>query len=98
GLKNRFVRHVPDRRFWALDPRLHRSMFFGDVHGGTLAFRRTIWTAGIRYPEVDLAEDALRLQQATARGYRLLKLENRGSFVYMRHSKNAWRFDAGTFV
>jgi hypothetical protein len=38
------------------------------------------------------------LQQATARGHRLLKLENRGSFIYMRHAKNAWRFDAGSFL
>lgn len=98
GLENRFVLQVPDGRFWTMDPRLHRSMFVGDVHGGTLAYRRRIWTAGIRYPEVDLAEDAALLRQATASGHRLLKLENLGSFVYMRHSRNAWRFDAGSFL
>jgi glycosyltransferase involved in cell wall biosynthesis len=98
GLENRFVLQVPDRRFWTVDPRLHKSMFVGDVHGGTLVFRRSIWTAGIRYPEVDLAEDAMFLQQATGRGNRLLKLENQGSFVYMRHSRNAWSFTAGSFL
>jgi len=98
GLENRFVLQVSDRRFWTVDPRLHRSMFVGDVHGGTLAFRRAIWTGGIRYPEVDLAEDAAFLRQATTNGHRLLKLENQGSFVYMRHSRNAWRFDTGSFL
>jgi glycosyltransferase involved in cell wall biosynthesis len=98
GLENRFVLQMPDRRFWTVDPRLHRSMFVGDVHGGTLVFRRALWSGGVRYPEIDLAEDAALLQQALARGGRLLKLENLGSFVYMRHSRNAWRFDAGSFL
>jgi glycosyltransferase involved in cell wall biosynthesis len=98
GLENRFVLQMPDRRFWTLDPRLHRSMFVGDVHGGTLVFRRAIWMAGVRYPEVDLAEDARFLQLATASGRRLLKLENQGSFVYLRHSRNAWRFEVGSFL
>lgn len=98
GLENRFVLQVPDRMFWTVDPRLHRSMFVGDVHGGTLVYRRSIWTAGIRYPEVDLGEDAMLLRQAASRGHRLLKVENLGAFVYVRHSKNAWRFKAGSFL
>jgi hypothetical protein len=73
-------------------------MFVGDVHGGTLVFRRAIWTGGVRYPELDLAEDARFLQLATAAGRRLKKLDNQGSFVYLRHSRNAWRFDAGSFL
>jgi hypothetical protein len=73
-------------------------MFVGDVHGGTLVFRRAIWTSGVRYPEIDLAEDAMFLQQATSRGKRLLRLDNRGSFVYLRHGGNAWRFETGTFL
>ena len=97
GLES-FVLELPERRFWTTAPRLHRAMFVGDVHGGTLVFRRAIWTSGVRYPEVDLAEDAAFLQQATARGQRLLRLDNRGSFVYLRHGKNAWRFAPGTFL
>ena len=98
GLENRFVLQMPDRRFWTVEPHLHRSMFVGDVHGGTLVFRRAIWAAGVLYPEVDLAEDARFLQLATGAGRRLVKLENDGSFVYLRHSKNAWRFEAGSFL
>ena len=98
GLENRFVLQMPDRRFWTVEPRLHRTMFVGDVHGGTLVFRRSIWISGVRYPEVDLAEDAMLLQHATSRGQRLLKLANEGAFIYLRHSRNAWRFDAGSFL
>ncbi len=98
GLENRFVLQMPTAKFWTVDRRLHRSMFVGDVHGGTLVFRRAIWTSGVRYPEVDLAEDAMFLQQATSRGKRLLRLDNQGSFVYLRHGGNAWRFETGTFL
>jgi len=98
GLENRFVLQMPDRKFWTIDRRLHRSMFVGDVHGGTLVFRRAIWASGVRYPEIDLAEDAMFLQQATSRGKRLLRLDNPGSFVYLRHGSNAWRFETGTFL
>jgi len=98
GLENRFVLQMPGGKFWTVDRRLHRSMFVGDVHGGTLVFRRALWTSGVRYPEVDLAEDAMFLQQATSRGKRLLRLDNQGSFVYLRHGGNAWRFETGTFL
>jgi len=98
GLENRFVLQMPQRKFWTVDRRLHQSMFVGDVHGGTLVFRRSIWTEGTRYPDVDLAEDAMLLQQAVRRGMRISRLENHGSFVYLRHMRNAWQFDTGTFL
>jgi len=98
GLENRFVLQMPLGRFWTTTRALHRSMFVGDVHGGTLLFRRSIWTAGARYPEVNLAEDAAFLREAVRRGRRLLRIDNDGTFVYVRHHRNAWRFDSGTFL
>lgn len=98
GLENRFVLQMPHGRFWTTNRQLHRSMFVCDVHGGTLVFRRSIWTAGVRYPEVDLAEDAAFVRDAVRRGKRLARIDNDGAFVYVRHQGNAWQFDTGTFL
>ncbi|HLK88357.1 MAG TPA: glycosyltransferase [Polyangia bacterium] len=98
GLESRFVLELPSERFWALEPSLHRKMFTGDVHGGTLAYHRALYEQGLRYPPVNLAEDAAFLRAALHRGRRLLRLPGDGVFVYVRHGTNAWRFQAGRFV
>jgi O-antigen biosynthesis protein len=98
GLENRFVLQMPVGRFWTTNRQLHRSMFVCDVHGGTLVFRRSIWTAGVRYPEVNLAEDAAFVRDAVRRGKKLARIDNDGTFVYVRHHRNAWQFDTGTFL
>jgi glycosyltransferase involved in cell wall biosynthesis len=91
GLENAFVLEPADGRFWTTRRDLHRQMFMGDVHGGTLVFRKQLFADGLRYPEVSLAEDAWLLHMALKRGKRLLKLSNPGVFVYMRHGRNAWK-------
>ncbi len=91
GLENAFVLEPADGRFWTTRRDLHRQMFLGDVHGGTLVFRKQLFTDGLRYPEVSLAEDAWLLHAALKRGKRLLRLSNPGVFVYMRHGRNAWK-------
>ena len=98
GLANAFVLEAARGVVWTTSDDLHRRMFVGDVHGGTLVFRKAIWDAGVRYPEVDLAEDAGLLRRAISRGRRLLRLANPGVFVYVRHGRNAWRFEAGSFL
>lgn len=98
GLENRFILQMPLGRFWTVNRHLHRTMFVGDVHGGTLVYRRAIWTAGSRYPEVNLAEDAAFLRDVLRRGRRVVRVENAGTFVYVRHGRNAWKFETGTFL
>ncbi|HEV2861671.1 MAG TPA: glycosyltransferase [Pyrinomonadaceae bacterium] len=99
GLIGDVVMELPGCRFWSVLPGLHASMFVGDVHGGTLAFGRTLVERGIRYPEANLAEDAALLRQALARGLRLSRLANDGRFVYVRHTRNAWgEFVPGNFL
>jgi len=83
---------------WTCSPELHRKLFIGDVHGGTLVYWRRIWERGVRYPEVSLAEDARFLQLACRRGARLQKLPRAYSFVYLRHDSNAWRFPLGAYL
>ena len=98
GLENAYVLVLPVGDFWTTTADLHRRMFVGDVHGGTLVYRKALFDQGLRYPEVNLAEDAHLIQQACRRGRRLARLANEGSFVYVRHGRNAWRFETGRFL
>ena len=98
ALQNCFVLEVSDRRFWTITPDLHRMMFAGNVTGGTAAFRRQLWEGGIRYPEVNITEDAAFLNDAMRRGRKLERIENDSLFVYVRHGSNTWRFSPGSFL
>lgn len=99
GLVSDYVLELPSGDFWTTLPHLHRRMFVGDVHGGTLVYRSSLLESGIRYPETNLAEDAALIRQAASRRQRLLRLSNPGVFVYVRHGSNAWReYAPGTFL
>jgi glycosyltransferase involved in cell wall biosynthesis len=99
GLENAFVLELPAGVFWTSHPRLHQQLFVGNVHGGTLVYRKELLAEGLRYPEINLAEDASLLHGAMRRGKRLLRLSNPGVFVYVRHGRNAWReFAPGRFI
>jgi glycosyltransferase involved in cell wall biosynthesis len=98
GLENRYVLELPAEQFWTIGAALHQRMFVGDVHGGTLAFRRELYERGLRYPAANLAEDAAFLRAALRWRMRLSRLRNDGAFVYVRHGGNAWRFKAGQFL
>lgn len=99
GLENSFILELSDGTLWTMTPELHRRMFVGDVHGGTLVYRKNLFLEGLRYPEINLAEDAMMLRQATRSGKVLRKLSNPGVFIYMRHGKNAWaKWQSGKFV
>ncbi len=99
GLENAFVLQLPTGEFWTTNPQLHKQLFVGNVHGGTLVYRKDLLAQGLRYPEINLAEDAYLLHYATRRGKRLVRLSNPGVFVYVRHGQNAWRqFAPGRFL
>jgi len=85
-------------KFWTITPELHRTMFVGDVSGGTLMYRRAIWAAGIRYPPANLAEDASFLRRAMHHGNRLARIDEEGAYVYVRHGMTSWRFPTGSFI
>jgi O-antigen biosynthesis protein len=83
---------------WTCSPELHRRLFVGDVHGGTLVYWRRVWQRIAHYPAVSLAEDALFLREACRRGARLQKLPHANSFVYIRHNSNAWSLPLGAYI
>jgi glycosyltransferase involved in cell wall biosynthesis len=89
---------LPRWEFWCCSEELHRRMFFADVHGGTLVFRRSLWREGAGYPDCSLAEDAGFLQSCLRRGARLERMEGRGVFLYLRHAGNTWDFRCGSFL
>lgn len=98
GLTMRHLLQLSSGEFWTASDDLHRRMFVGDVSGGTLVFRRSLFAGGLRYPDTNLAEDAALIRAATARGHVLERIENLGTYVYVRHNTNAWQFEPGRFV
>lgn len=89
---------LPKWRFWRCSPQIFRRMFVGDVHGGTLVFQRSLFEQGIRYPDESLAEDASFLYRCNRRGARLQRIPGDDLFIYLRHSKCAWKFDCGEHI
>jgi glycosyltransferase involved in cell wall biosynthesis/GT2 family glycosyltransferase len=98
GLASDVFFDLPQWQFWSCTSALHRRLFLGDVHGGTLVYRRKVWEQLARYPDASLAEDAAFLRQATARAARLRKVPGAGVFIYVRHGANAWSFRCGQHV
>jgi glycosyltransferase involved in cell wall biosynthesis len=98
GLENSYLLELPEVRFWLTRAGLHARMFTGDVHGGTLVYWKRLISEGLRYPAINLAEDAALIYAALRARKRLSRLPNRGVFVYVRHGRNAWQFQPGQFL
>lgn len=84
-------------RSWRLGPQLHRTMLRRDVYGGTIAFRRVLWTRH-RFPDRSLAEDADFLDRVVVGGARLHRVSGQGCYVYIRHGSNTWQVRAGRAI
>jgi len=98
GLQETLFFELERWQFWRCTPALHQRLFVGDVHGGTLVFRKRLWELAGGYPNRSLAEDAALLRLMQRRGGRLLKLPNRDLFIYLRHAANAWSFTCGQYL
>jgi glycosyltransferase involved in cell wall biosynthesis len=98
GLRDQLCFDPPRWKFWACEPMLHRQIFVEDAMGETLVFRRACWEKLSRYLDCSLAEDAISLRQAVARGARLTRISDPGLLLYLRHYGNTWQFECGKFV
>ncbi len=98
GLDARWFLDLNTREFWTLSAALHQRLFAGNIAGGTLAFERSIWESGVRFPIANLAEDAHFLLRAQKKGAHLLNVSNDNLFIYMRHGNNSWKFKTGNFL
>jgi glycosyltransferase involved in cell wall biosynthesis len=81
--------------FWTCSPELHRRLWFANVAGGTLVFRRHVWERLAQYPDQSLAEDGFFLREALRRGAKLARIDRERLFIYLRHGKNSWSFTCG---
>jgi O-antigen biosynthesis protein len=84
--------------FWRCNSRIFKRMFVGDVHGGTLVFRRSLFEAGMRYPDQSFGEDAYFLYQCNRKGAQISGVMSDSSFIYVRHGHSTWQFDCGTHL
>lgn len=97
GLKTVCMLDVLDGTFWACRADLHARMFYADLHGGTIAYLRSVWERLARFPDSSLAEDASFLRALSGRAA-IRPQENADTFVYVRHGANAWEFVCGRAV
>lgn len=91
GLTCAHVLEVDGARWWEPSEKLKRRMFPEGFHSGTLAFRRSYYVGGCRYPEISLGEDRAMLLSLMRRKARILALEGTDMFAYVRHGSNTWR-------
>ncbi len=97
GLANHCMLHLATGQFWRITSHLHKRMFVGDIHGGTIVYKKDL-LKGFRYPETDLAEDAALVRRALGQKKQIVRVEEDGLFVYTRHGRNAWQFELGSFL
>lgn len=98
ALKNTLFFSTSNHQFWSCKPALLERMCVFGVLGGTAAFRKKIWSDGLRFPDCSLAEEAAFIKEAVLNGARLKKLDNDGTFIYVRHNLNTWRFETGKYL
>lgn len=98
GLNNFRFHEIQTGLYWVCTPALFNRLFVENVAGGTLVFLKMLWEDHNAYPPVSLREDADFLMSVIRKGARLERIDGRELFIYMRHSANTWRFNAGTFL
>ncbi len=83
-------------QIWSTREREALDPHFGPIEslaGGTIATRRDLWRRVGGYPDASIGEDIGFLQRIADAGGRVVGITNLGSYVYVRHGCNSWRFD-----
>ena len=98
GVDAKYFYDLRQDRFWSCAPSLHGRMFFADVLGRSIVYYKELWGDRVHYADASLAEDAAFLRAALVRKAKLIKLQNSGKVIYIRHRDNAWQFECGQFL
>jgi O-antigen biosynthesis protein len=97
GLTGTCFFELDEWAFWTCSSELHRRIFVEDVSGGTLVYHKRVFQDLAKYPNASLAEDAIFLRAALNRGARLERISAAGTYLYVRHGANTWRFRSGRY-
>lgn len=89
GLTMDVVVNLNDFTAWRCTPTLHKEIFANDVHGGTLMYRTSLWNNRASFENKSTGEDGGFLRLVRSQGARLAKVENAGSFIYVRR-ESTW--------
>ena len=98
GLQDFLFLVRPTGEFWSASSSTFAKMFFANIAGGTLAYRKEMWRRHGPYPEISLREDAVFLEKALRHGARLVRVPGVDLFMCVRHDANTWKFHAGKFL
>jgi hypothetical protein len=96
GIGVNLLLDVRSMQIWSTRERQAADPLFGPVEslaGGTTAVRKDIWRQVNGYPDLSNGEDVGFLARVADAGGRILAISNQGSYVYVRHGRNSWRFD-----
>jgi hypothetical protein len=96
GIGVNLLLDVRSMQIWSTRERQAADPIFGPVEslaGGTTAVRKDIWRRVNGYPDTSNGEDVGFLARVADAGGRILAISNQGSYVYVRHGRNSWRFD-----
>jgi glycosyltransferase involved in cell wall biosynthesis len=97
GLHNIVFYEKDAGRCWVPTEKIFKNIFVENVHGGSLAFLKTVWEH-CRYPNWKTGEDAGFLERAIRLGARLERVNGYDCFVYVRHQSNTWKFQENNFT
>jgi glycosyltransferase involved in cell wall biosynthesis/predicted O-methyltransferase YrrM len=98
GLRAELFYDLRTGKLWRLSSELHRRMFFADVHGRSMAFRREVYDRGARYSHCSLGEDVGFLRQASSCGAHVAGMPSGNRLLCIRHGANTWSFCCGQFL
>jgi hypothetical protein len=87
GIEQSWLLDLRTVTFWQRDP--------GNppLAGGTLTVTRDAWAGAGGYPDESLGEDVGLLHRVVDRGARIARVPNDGTYVYVRHTANSWRYE-----
>lgn len=85
-------------QFWQCEERLHNTLFYAGIIGGSICYYKSLWKELGKFPPGSkLSEDSYFLRKISRKS-QILKIPNQCTLIYIRHHTNTWRFQCGQFM